>query len=90
VWFIEYRHSRRSDVAGIKFVKGEAAAVAESQHLAASGYIVTKVAPTSKVLMDAFPAGALADPEQPLLLYTDRSPADNVRSSPGIAPQKSP
>jgi hypothetical protein len=90
VWFIEYRHSRRSDVAGIKFVNGEAVAATESQHLAASGYIVTKVAPISKVHMGAFPAGTLAGAEQPLLRSVDRIPADNVRSSPGIAPQKSP
>jgi hypothetical protein len=67
VWFIAYRHSARPDEAGIKFVPSEAATVAESRRLEALGYIITKVAPTSKTRMDAFLAGTLRDPGQPLL-----------------------
>ena len=67
MWFIAYQHPLRPKEAGVKFVQSEAATVAEGQSLGALGYTVTKIAPTSKSRMDAFLAGTLADPEQPLL-----------------------
>jgi hypothetical protein len=67
VWFIAYRHLLRSDEAGIKFVQNEAQSIASGQSLKSLGYEITKVAPTSKARMDAFLAGTLTDPEQPLL-----------------------
>jgi len=67
MWFIAYRHPLRPDEAGIKFVQSEAATVADRQRLESSGYVVTKIAPTSKARMDAFLAGTLLDPKQPVL-----------------------
>jgi hypothetical protein len=64
VWFITYRHAIRPNEAGIKFVHNEAATVTEVRHLEAVGYVITKIAPTSKTRMDAFLAGTLADPER--------------------------
>jgi hypothetical protein len=67
MWFIAYRHPLRPDEAGVKFVQDETASIAGIQQLAASGYVITSVAPTSKARMEAFLAGTLADPEQPLV-----------------------
>jgi hypothetical protein len=67
VWFVAYHHSIRLTEAGIKFVRNELDAIAEGERLEPLGYVVTNVAPTSKTRMDAFLAGTLADPEQPLL-----------------------
>lgn len=67
MWFIAYRHSLRPDEGGIKFVANEEATLGAGQLLEASGYVITNVAPTSKARMDAFLAGTLYDPEQPLL-----------------------
>jgi hypothetical protein len=67
VWFITYRHSIRSDEAGIKFVRVEAEAIAEGQRLELLGYVITKIAQTSKARMKAFLAGTLSAPDQPLL-----------------------
>jgi hypothetical protein len=67
VWFVAYHHSVRITEAGIKFVRTEVEAVAEGQRLEPLGYVVTNVAPTSQTRMDAFLAGTLSDPEQPLL-----------------------
>jgi hypothetical protein len=67
VWFIAYRHSARPDEAGIKFVPSEAATAAEGLRLESLGYVVTRIAPTSKTRMDAFLAGTLRDPGQRLL-----------------------
>jgi hypothetical protein len=66
MWFVTYRHSQRPDEAGIRFVHGEAAAIAEGQRLMALGCLVTKIAPTSKARIEAFLAGTLSDPEQRL------------------------
>jgi hypothetical protein len=67
VWFVAYHHSLRVSEAGIKFVRTELEAIAEGHRLEPLGYVVTNVAPTSKTRMDAFLAGTLSDPEQPLL-----------------------
>jgi hypothetical protein len=67
VWFVAYHHSIRTTEAGIKFVRNEVDAIVEGQRLEPLGYVVTNVAPTSKTRMDAFLAGTLSDPEQPLL-----------------------
>lgn len=67
MWFVAYHHSIRSDEAGVKFVLNEAATVVEGERLISLGYIVTRCAPTSKARIEAFLAGTLADPEQPLL-----------------------
>jgi hypothetical protein len=67
MWFIAYRHSLRPGEAGVKFVQSETDAAAAGLHLESSGYVITKVAPTSKTRMDAFLAGTLTDPEQPTL-----------------------
>jgi len=67
MWFIACRHPLRPDETGVKFVQDEAKAIAEAQHLEASGYVAMKLAPTSKARMDEFMAATLADPEQPVL-----------------------
>jgi len=66
-WFIAYRHSIRKEEAGVKFLEQEAEAIAEGRRLESLGFIITKIAPTSKARMDAFLAGTLPDPEQPVL-----------------------
>jgi hypothetical protein len=43
-WFISYRHSLRTDEAGVKFVADRVAAIAEGQHLETLGYVVTRIA----------------------------------------------
>jgi hypothetical protein len=48
-------------------VRNEVEAIAEGERLGPLGYVITNVAPTSKTRMDAFLAGTLSDPEQPLL-----------------------
>ena len=53
MWFIAYHHSLRPEQAGVKFVHGETAAVAEREHLESLGYVVKKIEPTSKVRMEA-------------------------------------
>jgi hypothetical protein len=67
VWFVAYHHSIRANEAGIKFVRTEAEAVIEGERLGPLGYVITNIAPTSKTRMDAFLAGTLTDPEQPVL-----------------------
>jgi hypothetical protein len=67
MWFVAYQHSLRSDEVGVRFVLNEAATVVEGKLLDSLGYTVTKCAPTSKSRSEAFLAGTLADPEQPLL-----------------------
>ena len=67
MWFIAYRHSLRPDEAGIRFVQSKDATFIHARDLEAAGYIITNVAPTSKGRMEAFLAGSLSDPEQPLL-----------------------
>ena len=67
MWFIAYRHSLRLGESGVKFVQSETDAAAEGLNLESSGYVVTKVAPTSKTRMNAFLAGTLSNPEQPVL-----------------------
>jgi hypothetical protein len=57
MWLIEYRHSLRADEGGVRFVENHEATFGAGQHLEAAGYVITNVAPTSKVRM--------ADPEQP-------------------------
>jgi hypothetical protein len=57
MWFIAYRHPRRPDEAGIKFVQSEAEAVAEGRQLEARSYIIEKIALTSKARVDAYLAG---------------------------------
>jgi len=52
-----YRHSTRPDEAGIKFVQSEAEAVAEGRRLESLGFIVEKIAQTSKARIDAYLAG---------------------------------
>ena len=63
VWFIAYRHSRRPDEAGIKFVPSEAETVIERLRLESHGYVITKVAQTSNARMRAFLADNLAYPD---------------------------
>ena len=65
MWFIEYRHSARPDEGGVRFVENHAATFGAGQQLEASGYVITNVAPTAKVRMDAFLADALPDPQEP-------------------------
>ena len=67
VWFIRYHQPFRPDEAGIKFVKGEAEAIAEAERLKAFGYVITKITPTSKTRIEAFLAGTLSDSERRLL-----------------------
>jgi hypothetical protein len=67
MWVITFKHSSRPDEGGIKFVENEAATVAYSQELEASGYVIKSIAPTSKARRDAFLAGTLSDPEEPTL-----------------------
>jgi hypothetical protein len=67
MWFITYQHPLRREESGIKFVENEAATFAAGKELEASGYVITSVAPTSKARMEAFLAGTLSDPEQPLV-----------------------
>lgn len=43
-WFISYRHSLRTDEAGVKFVGNYVDVVAEKQRLELLGYVVTDVA----------------------------------------------
>ena len=45
----------------------EAEAIAEGQRLELLGYVITKIAQTSKARMKAFLAGTLSAPDQPLL-----------------------
>jgi tartrate dehydratase beta subunit/fumarate hydratase class I family protein len=67
MWFIAFKHSTRPDEGGIKFVANEAATVAAGRELEASGYVIKSIGPTSQARMDAFLAGTVSDPEQPLL-----------------------
>jgi hypothetical protein len=48
-------------------VHSEAEADTEEESLESVGYVVTKIAPTSRAHIEAFLAGTLSDPEQPLL-----------------------
>jgi len=57
VWFVAYRHSTRPDEAGIKFVQSEAEAIAEGRRLESLGFIVERIAQTSKARIDAYLAG---------------------------------
>jgi hypothetical protein len=57
-WSVAYRHSIRTDEAGIKFLQQEAEAIDEERRLKSLGYVVTKIAPTAKTRMDAFLATA--------------------------------
>jgi hypothetical protein len=66
-WFVAYRHSIRADEAGVKFLYGEAEAIAEGRRLGSLGYVITDVSQTTKARTEALLAGALSDPEQPLL-----------------------
>ena len=61
-WFVAYRHSIRVDEAGVKFLSGEAEAISEGRRLGLIGYVVSKIAPTSKARMDAFLAVTLSNP----------------------------
>jgi hypothetical protein len=45
VWSIAYHRPLRPDEAGVTFVRGREAAVAEGQRLEALGYIITEIAP---------------------------------------------
>jgi hypothetical protein len=64
MWFITYRNPLRPGEGGIKLVLGKDATLVAGQHLEASGYVITKVAPTSKARMDALLAGTVSDPKQ--------------------------
>jgi hypothetical protein len=66
-WFVAYRHSIRTDEAGVKFLHGEAEAIAEGRRLGALGYVVTNVSLTSKARTETLLAGARSNFEQPLL-----------------------
>jgi hypothetical protein len=57
-WIIAYRHSLRSDEAGVKFLRSEAEAVAEGGSLEALGYVIERIRPTSKARIEAFVAGS--------------------------------
>ncbi len=61
MWFITYHQPFRPDEAGVKFVNGEAEANAEAERLKAYGYVITKIAPTSKTRIEAFLAGTVSD-----------------------------
>jgi hypothetical protein len=60
-WFVAYRHSTRSDEAGVKFLRGEAEAIAEGRRLGSLGYVITDVALTTKAPNEAL----LADQAEP-------------------------
>jgi hypothetical protein len=57
-WFLAYHHSIRSDEAGVKFLFGEAEAIAEGRRLGSLGYVITNVSLTTKARN-----GSLSDPE---------------------------
>jgi hypothetical protein len=66
VWFITYHQPSRPDEAGIKFVKGEAEAIAEAERLKEFGYVITKITPTSRTRIESL-AGPLSDSGRRLL-----------------------
>ena len=61
MWFISYRHSARRDEGGVKFVRGEAEAVAERQMLESLGYIIERIGQTSRARIEALLDGTLTD-----------------------------
>lgn len=67
MWVITFKHSTRPNEGGVKFVENEAATVPYREELEASGYVIKRIGPTSKARMDAFLAGAIADPQEPLV-----------------------
>jgi hypothetical protein len=62
-WFLAYHHSIRSDEAGVKFLFGEAEAIAEGRRLGSLGYVITNVSLTTKARDEALLAGTLSDPK---------------------------
>jgi hypothetical protein len=61
-WFVAYHHSIRSEEAGVKFLFGEAEAIAEGRRLGALGYVVTNISQTTKARTEALLACKLSAP----------------------------